>query len=728
MVFLVLLSHHSNIKHKIMKTIYKKVTCYPVAVIGLLMACFALLPGGNEALAQPTNKINYQAVARNITGNVLQNQNIGLRISILNGSGGPSLYTETFNLNTNNFGLFTVQLGGGVLVSGNYNTINWSQGNQWLKVEMDPTGGNSYVNMGESQLLSVPYALYAANGLAAGSAAGNTPYWNGTAWVDSSNIYNNGGDVGIGTATPSSKLDIYKDFASSNIIENTLNLIRGTTGTAANGIGNSMSFWNETSNAGFSISSRINSLFEDAAVGVRLAAMDFKVRNDASVNSVMYLKGDGRVGINNNAPASALHAYTQFDGDGLYMQPVTAGHGLGMLLFNTVDLVATLGAAGTAGNWVPTSVANDVILKNSRPNSLIFGTNDTEQMRIDNSGNVGIGTTSPDRKLKVISSTTAAGQGVIHGEFTGVGNIGAYGVYGKSAPADYAGYGGFFVGGYQGAHGTVNATGSDFYYGLNGSATGGATGAAKYGVYGTAVGGTGTNNYGVFGSASGGANNYAGYFLNGDVYIFNSLGIGITAPDANTKVHVIESTVSAMMLGTVSGSLSYLTVNKPSTSNSLEIFRARDDGTTVATFNEVADTYQLTVYGDALASGGTWVNSDHNIKRDIGAIDNALHSLMSLKPASYYFDNKKEQFKYLNLPDELQFGLIAQDVKNVFPNIVREAVQYAENGNPGSEKLHSVNYTALIPVLIKGIQEQQKMIEQLKTEIELLKAGRQVAK
>src|SRR5687767_11187835 len=90
--------------------------------------------------AQVSNRINYQAVARDINGNALVNQSIGLRLSILMGSGGPSIYTERFALTTNPFGLFTLKIGDGTLISGDYNLIDWSQGNLWLKVEMDPTG------------------------------------------------------------------------------------------------------------------------------------------------------------------------------------------------------------------------------------------------------------------------------------------------------------------------------------------------------------------------------------------------------------------------------------------------------------------------------------------------------------------------------------------------------------------------------------------------------------
>src|SRR5215510_9738575 len=114
--------------------------------------------------AQVNNKMNYQAVARDVSGNILPNQSIALRLSILFTSSGPVIYQERDTVTTNQFGLFTLQIGGGLLLSGNYNTINWSTGNHWLQTEMDVTGGFNYTLMGKSELLSVPYALFAVSG------------------------------------------------------------------------------------------------------------------------------------------------------------------------------------------------------------------------------------------------------------------------------------------------------------------------------------------------------------------------------------------------------------------------------------------------------------------------------------------------------------------------------------------------------------------------------------
>jgi hypothetical protein len=114
-------------------------------------------------LAQaPPEKINYQGVARDNAGVVLANQSIGLRITLHSGSSnGPIVYQETQNPTTNQFGLFDIEVGAGTVVSGTFSSINWGSSTFYNQVEMDATGGTNYQPMGTSQLISVPYALYA---------------------------------------------------------------------------------------------------------------------------------------------------------------------------------------------------------------------------------------------------------------------------------------------------------------------------------------------------------------------------------------------------------------------------------------------------------------------------------------------------------------------------------------------------------------------------------------
>jgi hypothetical protein len=110
--------------------------------------------------AQAPQAIKYQAVARDLSGNELANSSVSVRISIHDGSAaGPVVYQETHPVTTNAFGLFTISIGQGTVVTGNFSAIVWSTGNKFLEQEVD--FGTGYQNMGTTQLLSVPYALYA---------------------------------------------------------------------------------------------------------------------------------------------------------------------------------------------------------------------------------------------------------------------------------------------------------------------------------------------------------------------------------------------------------------------------------------------------------------------------------------------------------------------------------------------------------------------------------------
>lgn len=74
------------------------------------------------------------------------------------------MYREIQSVTTNQFALFTLNVGNGTPVSGTYASINWSTITPWMQVEMAASGGTIYTNMETSQLLSVPYSLFAASG------------------------------------------------------------------------------------------------------------------------------------------------------------------------------------------------------------------------------------------------------------------------------------------------------------------------------------------------------------------------------------------------------------------------------------------------------------------------------------------------------------------------------------------------------------------------------------
>ena len=117
--------------------------------------------------AQAPQQFNYQGAARNANGTPIANKNISLRISILDASAtGTIQYSEVRNVITNTLGLYAVAIGatGANSVSGTIAGVTWASGLKFIKVEIDPDNGTNFNLAGTAQLLSVPYALYAANG------------------------------------------------------------------------------------------------------------------------------------------------------------------------------------------------------------------------------------------------------------------------------------------------------------------------------------------------------------------------------------------------------------------------------------------------------------------------------------------------------------------------------------------------------------------------------------
>jgi trimeric autotransporter adhesin len=109
--------------------------------------------------AQTPDAFNYQAVARTSTGTIMNSQNISVRMSILNN--GTDIYTEEHAITTNQYGLFTINIGEGNTTLGDFSSIDWTAGSHSIQVEMDENGGSNFTLMGTSPLLTVPFAMHA---------------------------------------------------------------------------------------------------------------------------------------------------------------------------------------------------------------------------------------------------------------------------------------------------------------------------------------------------------------------------------------------------------------------------------------------------------------------------------------------------------------------------------------------------------------------------------------
>lgn len=127
----------------------------------LILSIVAIATIAITSFGQAPEGFKYQAVLRDAGNLILNNQAVGMRLTIQQGSlGGTAVYTETFAPTTNAYGLVNLEIGTGTSTD-DFSSIDWSNGPYFMETAIDINGGASYVTMGTSQLMSVPYALYA---------------------------------------------------------------------------------------------------------------------------------------------------------------------------------------------------------------------------------------------------------------------------------------------------------------------------------------------------------------------------------------------------------------------------------------------------------------------------------------------------------------------------------------------------------------------------------------
>lgn len=328
-----------------------------------------LLAGVFHLQAQVPQKFNYQAIARNANGAILPNQNIKARFSIRNGSGaGSIIFQETKSFTTNQFGLFTHQVGTGDSIQGNIAGVNWVSNSKFLQVEIDPAGGNNFTDLGAAELVSVPYALHAGN---SGSVNGTVNYLakftpNGTT-AGNSLVFDNGSQVLVGTTVVPS--------ASPKFTVN-------QTGVGAAGYFN-------IGNAG----SSSNALFAQTngtGFALETGTGDVHITND--------------LGIGTTSPQSKLHISTNSaSGIGAYIENTVAGNGA------SLGFIINSGGAVSVGGAGYSSINNELgIVSNNRDVALRASSG---YIKINNgSGNVGVNTATPNSTLQV-SGSLAVGVG-----------------------------------------------------------------------------------------------------------------------------------------------------------------------------------------------------------------------------------------------------------------------------------------------------------------------------
>lgn len=308
---------------------------------------------------------------------------------------------------------------------------------------------------------------------------------------------------------------------------------------------------------------------------------------------------------------------------------------------------------------------------------------------------VGIGVTGcvPIAKLQV-ENTTGAGGAAIAGVFrnTGVNNssVGYIGVLGTSNVTGTSLLGN--VGGQFNASGAAinnigagaTGTGGNNAFGVNGNASNGAVWsvAGKFDV----INSTSPQNYGINSNIVGGTNtsstNYGASFYNSNLGVTN-IGVQGVAFNATNNYAIYGSVTSS------SGT------NPPTGPNYAGYFN-----------------------GDVVRTGTDNFTSDLNLKQNLDTITNAMGIIAQLKPRSFYY--QQSNYPSMNLPSGKQYGLIAQDVQLILPELVNQNVHPAVLDSAGNVIKPSVNFLSLeyqqfFGIILKGMQEQQRKIDSLIT-------------
>lgn len=338
------------------------------------------------------------------------------------------------------------------------------------------------------------------------------------------------------------------------------------------------------------------------------------------------------------------------------------------------------------------------------------------------SGSITTGSLTTATGIKVTGQTyainaTAAstGYGVYAtGGTTGVyGSGSSYGVYGFSS----SGYGVTGSSGYIGVYGTGSS------YGLYGS--GGTYGAyangTSYGVYGKTssgygVAGISTSGYGLYGSSSS-SWGIVGYGVNG-IYGSGTSGYGVQGVSGSNWAVYGNGYIGTYGNGTYVGAWGNGT--------SYGLVGYGGPYGVWATGTSWGGYFQGNVY-----STGTYQGSDKKLKKNIREFTDAMGIINRLKPREYEFRHDGD-FDQMKLPAGNHYGLIAQEVEEVLPNLVKtsrlerpsaktpDSLNGDSNQKPEMNDFKALNYTELIPIMIKAIQELDKENKELKSQVATL--------
>ena len=498
------------------------------------------------------------------------------------------------------------------------------------------------------------------------------------------------GRVGIGTTSPTQKLDVN---GSVNVNGNTT--ITGdlnVTGT---------SYLGEIT------------LTSDNITVNGIVSKDGNISfYNSSGSELVRITNDGNVGIGTTVPTSSLHiTRSSYDGTpNVYGTQISQGViELTRSGSPYIDFKNDIGAGDYDARILLRN--NDFLHLQGASLGIGYTSSTTGSTGLVVAGNVGIGTTTPAQRLHVAGGNALIDQGYslyvgasarFYSDATYMRYVGPRHFYiTSSVPNTYLYSTNTYLGASSGDAIHLRSNSFDWNTGIINTSGNMAIGTTAFGT---------ATKFRVYNSAALGASN---------VSVSDNAGTSGGALDAiNSSASNSYNAFEGVTYGTYSGVFG---LHQPSSGAGYGVY-----GTT----NTPASAWGM--YADAggiyCGAGSFWA-SDRRFKKDIKDLpDGTLNKILQLKPSEYYYNI--EEYPVFEGFNEKRFGLIAQDLEKIFPEVInntksisnpKKKIRSANEPADNVSGYYSVDYISLIPILIKGIQEQQTTIESQNEEIEELK-------
>jgi hypothetical protein len=717
-------------------------------IIWILLGLFLVVPH-TQLLAQMPQGFKYQTVVRNSAGLAIANQTIKFRLSILAGSAqGTAVYVETQTEQTSPLGIVSLMAGTGTASTGNFNQINWSAGNYYLQIELDPNGGTNYSLMGTSQLVSVPYALYAQS-----SGAGQ---WSG----DSKSIYYNGwvginGAVKQDTTSNDTILFEVKDKKGKpvfRVLESGVRIYvesgsKGSKGGFAvggrsevkGGPADLMWITNDSirlyvddpgtkgSKGGFAVGGRSPGGKGDAVNFIHLTPLNYFIGQESGINNTTgsentflgYQAGYSNTEGSTDIFIGKQSGYNNIDG----IDNVFIGNTGG---FNNISGFFNI-FIGRASGYENTLGYSNIFIGDGSGGSNTEGQNNVYVG--DYSGHLNdLGSQNVYLGAYAGSSATADTNifvGYSAGYANGTGNNNIF-IGSESGENNVSGRDNIFIGTNTGI---VNESGFENVFIGNEAGTSNTTG-----TYNNLVGkGSGKN------ITEGNLNNFLGDESGRETTTGNSnlfLGDWSGRDNVDGSENVYLGANAGILNSSGSGNifLGFSAGHDETASNKLYIANSNADNTHALIYGEFDNkilrvngnmginstgfsgyglvvgvpagqtvVYALGIYGSAYATGSFISASDRRLKRNIVNLPNTLEKTLSLRPVTFDWidpEQSKTQGK--------QIGFIAQEVEELFPELVKT----------DATGLKAMDYSKLSVIIIQAFKEQQQIITKQQSDLD----------